>query len=133
MSNLLFIADVIYGLKIEYGELISVGTHNFTQDQRTGIKTDTPSNLFTISMAIPLPENLREAFLKTVGIKKEGRLQSGQREFLIDKSDIPTGMSIIEHRSFIDFAGKRSDVQKVDDYLYAMIVVVEGITGMPTS
>lgn len=127
MSNLTFISDVIYGLKVEYGEPIVVGTHVFTINQQTGQKTDTPIT-FVISMAIPLPENLREAFLKTVGIKKEGILEAGQTQFLIDKADIPIGTKIIKNLGFIDFAGKRGDIQKIDDYRYAAIITVQGLT-----
>lgn len=126
MSNLQFIADVIYGLKVEYGEPIVVGSHVFTIEQQTGQKTDNPIT-FPICMAIPLPENLREAFLKSVGIKKEGMLEAGQRQFLIDKADIPIGMSIVKG-GYIQFAGKTADIQKVDDYLHAVTLIVQGLT-----
>lgn len=129
-SNLIFISETIYGLKIEYGEEITVGTHNWTTDQATGIKTDAPTS-FAISMAIPLPEILRESFFLKLGIQKAGRLQKGQREFLIDKSDLQT--PIIENKSFIDYNGKRADVQTVDDYIYAMIVTTQAPSGNPTS
>lgn len=139
MSNLIFIKETVYALKIEYGEAISINRRSVTQDQRTGQKVTTVDS-FNIQMAIPLPENLREAFLKTVGIKKEGRLAKGEREFLIDKSDIPSG-KVIDRQCFIKFTGpliaqnadQAADVTAIDDYLYAMIVTVVGITGMPTS
>jgi hypothetical protein len=126
MSNLTFIADVIYGLKVEYGETVVIGTHHYTIDQSTGQKTDAPTS-FTINMAIPMPENLRESFLRSIGLKREGYLAAGERQFLVDKSDIPVGSSIVKNNGFVTFAGKTGDIQKVEDYLYAVIVTVQGL------
>lgn len=130
-SNLNFVGQVVYDLKVEYGEMITVGNHAWTQDQSTGIKTDTPTT-FVIGMAVPMPENLRLAFLKSVGVKKEGVLEKGQRQFLIDKADIPAGQSI-SRTSFIDYNNKRADVGSVDDYEYALVVTTVAATGNPTS
>lgn len=126
MSNLSFISDVIYGLKIEYGEPMIVGTHNWTTNQQTGVKTDSPTT-YMIGMVIPLPENLRESFFKSIGAKLEGRIQKGQRIFLLDKADVQSPM--IEGRSWIEFDSKKYDVQTVDDYIHGLIVTCQAVTG----
>jgi hypothetical protein len=123
MSDLEFIKDVIYGLKQEYGEPATVRRESRTVNPDTGAVTKTNVD-FGISLAIPLPLNLRAAFMKTVGISRMGYLEPGQREVLIDKDDIPTGNKIEPHDRII-FKERIEEIIKTDDYEFAMILVAQ--------
>lgn len=130
MGDLIFISDVIYGLKMDMGQTILVGTRTEVTNLATGQIAKT-EDTFAIANAIYLPVNLRGQFLKSVGIHREAFLESGNREILIDKSDIPAGKTIPNQKGFIEINGSRGDVVSVDDYQHAMIVTVKHITGMP--
>lgn len=129
MGDLSFISDVIYGLKMDMGQAIVVGTRDVTRDLATGQRTRNEST-FVIPNAIYLPLNLRIQFLKTVGIHRTAILESGNREILIDKADV--SQPIPTSNGFVEINGQRGDVVAVEDYQHALIVVVKHITGMPT-
>lgn len=131
MSDLIFIADVIYHLKREYGVAITITTVASTiPDRTTGTKVESRSS-FSINQAIALPVNMRAKFLRSIERVKAGFLEHGDREFLIDKIDVPPGR-IINVGDRLAFAGFESDIKQVDDYQYAYSVTVKQIAGMPT-
>lgn len=123
MSDKDFIKDVIYGLKIEYGEPVTFRKETNVVNLDTGNKTTTVDQ-FIINKAIPLPINLRASFLKTIGISKLSYLEPGQREILIDKSDIPATKEIKLHNRVI-INGATEEIVKFDDYDFAMIAVTK--------
>jgi hypothetical protein len=121
-----FIADVIYGLKIEYGKRIRIGRESTTKDLNTGIVTNAPDE-FTIARAIPLPYSLRQAFLKSTGIHRTGYIEKGQSEVLIDNKDVPLAKrTLIRGASYIiDPQNRKRKIVRVDDYDEAFLLVVE--------
>jgi hypothetical protein len=123
MSDLDFIKDVIYGLKQEYGQQATIRHETRTVNPDTGASTSTNVD-FGIPLAIPLPLNLRAAFMKTVGISRMAYLEPGQREVLIDKDDIPADKTIALHDKIL-FGARVEEITKVDDYEYAMILVAQ--------
>ncbi len=123
MNDLEFIKDVIYGLKQEYGQLAEIRKETRVVNPDTGVVTPTYESI-SIPLVIPLPINLRAAFMKTVGISRMGYLEPGQREVLIDKDDMPAG-KIIEIHDRILFGTKEEEIIKTDDYEYAMILVTK--------
>jgi hypothetical protein len=60
--------------------------------------------------------------MKTAGISRMAYLEPGQREVLIDKDDVPAPIEIHDR---IVFKDKEEEVIRVDDYEYAMILVVK--------
>jgi hypothetical protein len=124
MSDLIFIKDVIYGLKQEYGELLEIRKENRFINTDTGAST-TNYEKFDIPLAVPLPLNLRAAFMKTVGINRMAYLEPGQREILIDKDDIPIGMLIEIHDRAVFTSGRIAEIVKIDDYEFAMILIIK--------
>lgn len=129
MGNLDFISDVIYGLKMDMGQVITVGVRSSTSNLATGNTTFT-EDTFTIPNAIYLPLNLRAQFLRSIGIHKEGYLESGNREILIDADDIPAGKSLLNQKGFVVINNKKADIVSVDDFQHAFIVTIKQVTGL---
>lgn len=121
-----FIADVIYGLKMEYGKRITVGKESTTTDFSTGLVSGTPTELI-IQKAIPLPYDLRQAFLKSAGIHRTGYIEKGQSEVLIDRKDIPSAsLSLMANANYIrDHKGRKRKITRIQDYDESFLVVVE--------
>lgn len=142
MNELVFIRDTIYDLKMDYGSLLTVTRRSVVNNVETGVGVVTDFS-FDILQAIALPTDRRQAFLRSIGIHKEGYLQKGEREFLIDKDDMLAGRTV-EINDIVTFyggetdtpgyssTGTRGDVTGVEDYLYAYVVTVKEIKGMPT-
>lgn len=130
MGDLNFISDVIYGLKMDMGQTVLVGTRNETSNLETG-QVVSVEDTFVIPNAIYLPVNLRGQFLKSIGIHREGYVESGNREILIDITDIPPDKTIPNRKGFVEIRGNRGDVVSIDDYQHALIVTVKQITGVP--
>lgn len=128
MSDLDFIADVIYGLKNEYGLPMTFGRKTSSVNLQTGVKVDTIDS-FPIALAIPLAENIREQFVKSISGRREAFLQTGQRQILVDTSDIPVGKSI-DPEGFVDYDGGRAEINKVENYKYGLIVTVTQVSGV---
>lgn len=128
-NNLDFISENIYHLKREYGISIVVGHQTTVSNLQTGVKTITKDE-FTIQLAIALPFNYRQMFAKLEQNRKQGYIQSGDRQILIDIIDIPAGKTI-EENYYILRNGKRSDITKVERYDEALILTVKNIAGMP--
>lgn len=121
-NDLIFISDVIYGLKHEYGETISINHEETSTDLNTGEKTVTLTSV-TIPLAIPMPETMRQQMTRLFQAKKEGYLNPGEQEFLIDKSDLPP--LNITLRDFVMHDGVRKDISKIGNYQYAMILTTK--------
>lgn len=130
MGNLDFISDVIYGLKMDMGQLIYAGKNSIDRDVITGERTNTQDR-FAIPNAIYLPLNLRRQFLQQVGIHKVMPLEAGNREVLIDKVDIPATKTLATTEGFLEIKGKQTPIIAIEDYEHAYIVVVKQISGMP--
>ncbi len=131
MGDLNFISDVIYGLKIDMGQMIIVGQRSTAPfNIVTGVRPDSVTT-FMIPQGIYLPINRRQQFLQTAGIHKTNHLEQGQREVLIDKADIPSGSEIKLEGGFIEINGQRGDIVRIEDYDNALIVVIKEIKGMP--
>lgn len=130
MSDLDFIADVIYDLKHEYGETIIVGSKTTNFDAKTGNQNATITE-FTIKRAIPLPWNVRQFFARFREGRKEGFLNVGERQILIDIADIPKGATVPTINGYIKYNGTYSDIVSVESYEYAIILAVKSVAGMP--
>lgn len=131
MSNDLgFIAENIYVLKQEYGISIIVGSKSTVSNLSTGVKTTTKQE-FPIKWAICLPYNYRQFFARQHQNRKEGYLETGDRQILIDISDVPAGKNLPEINGYIIVNGVYSDITKIEKYDAAYIVFVKNIPGMP--
>lgn len=121
-----FIANVIYGLKREYGKRIIVGKESTTTDFNTGVVSGSPTELI-IQKAIPLPYDLRQAFLKSAGIHRTGYIEKGQSEVLIDRKDIPSAsLNLMRNASYIkDHQNRKRKIVRIQDYDESFLVVVE--------
>ncbi len=130
MGSLNFISDVIYGLKMDMGQLIYAGINNVSKDLVTGDRTNTQTRV-AIPNAIWLPLNLRKQFLQSIGIHKTTPLEAGTREVLIDRTDIPTNLTLKNQTGYLEIKGIKTDIIAIEDYEHAYIVIVKQITGMP--
>lgn len=113
-----FISDVIYGLKIDQGESISIKIMAETSiDQATGVRSRTITS-YDVAMALVLPDNQRLNFIRSFSgksQKKEGAIEIQGRHFLIDKDDLPD-IVITDTNTFILFNAKYYKVLAVEDY-----------------
>lgn len=117
-----FISDIIYGLKVDMGEQISVTqSTSAVVNYQTGEKAITTSS-FTIQMAIVLPKNQAVQFLRSVGIQVSGTVKSDEQVILLDKTDVPTPIQIGD---VISVQSKSRTVLRIEDYPGAMILVIK--------
>lgn len=117
-----FIDDIIYGLKVDMGEQISVTqSTSAVINYQTGEKAITTSS-FTIQMAIVLPKNQAVQFLRSVGIQVSGTVKSDEQVILLDKTDVPTPIQIGD---VISVQSKSRTVLRIEDYPGAMILVIK--------
>lgn len=117
-----FISDIIYGLKVDMGEQISVTqSTSAVINYQTGAKAVTTSS-FTIQMAIVLPKNQAVQFLRSVGIQVSGTVKSDEQVILLDKTDVPTPIQIGD---VISVQSKSRTVLRIEDYPGAMILVIK--------
>jgi len=124
-----WIADVIYGLKMEYGQPITFRKKTTSStNYDTGQVTKTVTSKY-IENAVPLPLNLRKAFLKTVGINKVAEVASGEFEILVDKVDLD-GL-VPEANDQVQAYGDTTTIIRTEDYSQAYILIVNRIKGMP--
>lgn len=125
MNDLDFIADVIYGLKLEYGKTLTFKDETRQIDALTGAVTSTPQADIIVPLAIPLPINMRAAFLKAVGINRMGYLEPGEREILIDNTDLAgADPQSLLHR-YIITGSKKEEITKVEDYEFGSILIAK--------
>lgn len=124
-----FIADVIYGLKMEYGEEAVLEYYtNQSINKDTGIQTKDIESIF-VPKLIPLPVNIRRVFFLASSGHKEGILQQGEREFLIDADDLPKQLKIDDG---IIFNNERYIVsRKPEIYDEACIIVAKALSSFP--
>jgi hypothetical protein len=115
-----FIKDVIYNLKMEYGEEAVVHKTSKAMNLNTGIISSTTTDL-KVSKAIPLPINIRAFFARAVGISKMAYLEPGQREILIDLVDFPNGIEIHDQVQF--GTNPPEEIQRIDKYPFAAILI----------
>jgi hypothetical protein len=120
-----WIKDVIYGLKREFGRPITLTWLNApTMNYATGVKTQNPVSI-TLSRAIPLPRNQRIQFLQSIGTIKVSPLDIGEREILIDKSDVPANSLPMDTLNEVTHDDKKSIVKSVDSYPEAYLLIVK--------
>lgn len=126
MNDKAFISDVIYGLKLEYGEEITVTKSNKSVNLDTGVVSST-STTFKIQNGILLPVNLRAFFAKSVGIHKMVYLEQGEREILIDNSDIPSNQILEIHDRITPTSTSRAEeiVRKPEVLEFGTILVTK--------
>lgn len=127
MNDLVFISDVIYGLKQEYGVLGTIVRQTESVNLSTGVKS------FNDVFRVPIPRIifLPTSWRKLMAQKGKGGIQSfGTQEILIDKKDIPSTVDI-EEGDFINAKGMRIDIGHVDNYEYAFVVTAKTLEGMP--
>lgn len=130
MTDLVFISENIYHLKREYGITITVGSRVTTSNLKTGIKS-TVVDEFVIRRAIALPINWRQMYARTLdGSRKQGYVELGSRDILIDTKDVPSGKKVPEINGYIKIDGKSTDITKTEDYKYGIIVSVKQIPGL---
>lgn len=123
-NDLIFIKDVIYGLKTEYGSMYTISrkteTTNLTTGAITQVGTDFPM------LIIAMPETLRQMFAKQIGSVRQGYLPPAQRELLIDIEDIPVGFEARVNDTVI-VEGKTYNLEKIENYIYAMILLAQKV------
>lgn len=126
MNDRVFIKDVLYGLKLEYGERLVITKPVNTIDLDTGGVTST-STQFVIQNGILMPTNLRALFAKLIGINRFVYLEQGEREILIDNSDIPTGQILEIHDRVVPNSTNRTEeiVRKPEVFDYGTILVTK--------
>lgn len=120
MSDLIFIRDVIYSLKIDYGEPVSLCRDTETLDTSSGVKTASVRKVM-IPMAIPLPMNLRQMYIHLIAQKKEGYIEPGSQQFLLDKDDIPADFGV-KQNDYLWHQNIRKNVRVVEDDQYGYIL-----------
>lgn len=127
MNDLIFIKDVIYGLKHEYGVPGIIVRQSETVNAATGAKTFIDVFRVNVGKVIFLPFSWK----KFLAQKDKGGIQSvGTQEILVDRSDLPAGIKI-KVGDFLNANGKRIDIGGVDDYEYAFVITAKSLEGMP--
>lgn len=101
MNDKIFIRDVIYGLKHEYGEPIKIRRYSQSTNLDTGAVSREIITEVSIDKAVLLPFNIRATFAKTVGVSSLAYLEPGQREILIDNDDLGSHKLQIHDRVLI--------------------------------
>ncbi len=115
-----FIKDVIYNLKMEYGEscdFIIKGEEAF--NVLSGLKTADVFNLY-VDKIIALPLDRRAAFLKSVGIHSSAYVEVGTQQFLLDADDVIGHEPKINDK--LTIAGKNQDIKLVEKFPSAYIL-----------
>lgn len=110
-----WMADVVYGLKLEEGRGMTFNRDSLTMNTQTGLKTGTTSS-FYIDKVIPLPLQIRQAFFKAFNGIAEGYLQPGEQQYILDMSDIPTGSTIRNNDYLTDSDNVRYDIVNTEEY-----------------
>jgi hypothetical protein len=124
-NDLIFIRDVIYGLKLEYGAAGFVVRQSETIDLNTGIKTFTDTFRIFVPKMVFLPFSWRKKF----GVPSKGGIEYiATQEILIDKSDLTVDL---ETGDFINAKGQRIDIGTVDNYEYAFLIQAKSLKAMP--
>ena len=131
-SQLSFVRDVIYSLKMEYGEPLTIGILlPGTANLLTGQKNDQFVE-HKIRRAIRLPNSISFDYLRAVGIipqQKGMSIPVGSFSILIDRKDLPDNRVPTPSKSFATCGPRRFDIVKVDDYQYAYILWVKELLG----
>ena len=115
MSDLIFIKDVIYGLKMEYGSSATFAKNALTINLDTGVKSGTTTTKY-VDRVIPLPLDRRNAFLKSVGVHKETLVNLNDQQFLIDRDDL--GTFVVAEEDTIN--GMK--IKQIEFFEYALIL-----------
>lgn len=109
-----FIADVVYGLKLDYGKSVILKRDTSNFDPVLGVQTLIRSLTQPINYAIWLPLRMRQAFYKAINMQKEALLEAGQQQLLLDASDL--GAFYPEVNDYvIDPSGNRYDVVSTEN------------------
>lgn len=126
-NDLIFIKDIIYGLKHEYGTAGVIVRQTESFNIKTGQKTFVDVFRVNAGKVIFLPFSWR----KFIAQKGKGGIQTvGTQEILVDKDDLPASIKI-KAGDFLNAKGQRIDIGEVDDYEYAFIVKAKSLEGMP--
>ncbi len=121
MTNVLFIRDLIYRLKQDYGQCMDlyVPTSSF-QDYGTGQQIVSRRKV-RISKVILLTEILQRRFVHDVAFLTAGRnfaygglFEEGMRTIIVAGTDIPKGVKINDS-TFFTYLHVRYDVVKVEE------------------
>lgn len=120
-----FVADVIYGLKLENPSRIVV-THTSAENTNliTGDTTSTTTS-FTLNNVIVLDSTLRETFMKMFGSDAVGLQNLGDQVILIDQADLRG--NLIDLDDSILVKGRQTEVVKVTQIEEAYLVAVKFI------
>ncbi len=136
-NRLVFIRNVIYQLKREYGAFLTIGVILPGEvNLQTGEK-NTKYIEHKIPRAIKLPNSITFDFLRAVGIipqQKGLSLPVGAFSLLIDRRDLGHSFPKPEPGKSFAILGlrpyeRRLDILKADDYEYAQILWVKELIG----
>jgi hypothetical protein len=127
MNDLIFIRDVIYGLKQEYGSEGYIVRQTEVIDLSTGVKTPTDVFRVFVPKMVLLPFSWRKKF----GVQSKGGIEYvGSQEILVDKSDLPAGITL-ETGDFINAKGQRVDIGEVNNFEFAFLLQSKSLRAMP--
>lgn len=113
-----FISDTVYQLKMDGNYSQSMILHHdvFDFDPATGANTIRANDSISkyIENVILLPLDVRMALFRAIHLEKEGLLQPGESQVIVDPEDIP-GIKILPKFYLVDLAGIRYDVTRVSN------------------
>lgn len=121
-----FIADVVYGLKQEYGKPVTLKRDTTSFDPATGTNTITSSVSQQIPLVIFLPLNMRQAFFKAINMQSELYLKPGEQQMIVDLSDTSPIPDVNDY--FLDQNNLRYDITRTENIgTEAMVVTSKQI------
>ena len=134
-----FIRRCIRMMKKEYGNPITVyQLATATTNYDTGVKAATHTSTY-VDRAVVLPVRLSRDAIQTISlisankqIVQGGTNDPGLRQFIIDRTDVPTTYTI-DQDDWLVYDGKRYDIKTVDEYEYktAWLLTAKLIQGAP--
>lgn len=126
MNDLAFISDVIYQLKHEYGDVLTLEyLVSEVQDVTTGQNSDRTIVTARIARAITMPTQVSMAFIRSLLQSKGLSVPQATTQVLIDRKDIPLTIGFeLGRLKAKDKDNKYLNIASIDVFEYAVILHV---------
>ena len=126
--NLRFIRNILYRLKRDYGSSVDI-----YYEQSDSVNLQTGQRLVSIqswhvNRAIPLPRKVEQKSILATALEelfsRGGNVTLGDRQIIIDRSDLPRGFVIGLENWYIVYEGRRYQILSSENYEHDLAYIV---------